>query len=178
MRKLLIFLAFVVALTASPQHLKFMGVPIDGTVASFAAKLQKKGFKVSPLNESYGSGVRVLEGTFSNMYVETYVLYGLENKRVFAVGLCVPFQNYSDMQKLYNRMCDKLFDKHDNRSDWEQDGFNFCEIIEDAPDTEQEVGRITLHGAVSETGDYELWIDYRDTANSQKYAPSLVAPTE
>lgn len=178
MRKLLLLLALVAALTVSAQHLKFMGVPIDGTVTSFASKLQKKGFKVSPLNDSYGKGVRVLEGTFSNMYVEAYVLYVPEDKHVFAVGLCVPFQNYSDMQKLYKIMCDRLFDKHDNRCDWEQDGFDFCEIIEHAPETEQEIGRITLHGATSETGDYELWIDYRDTANSPKSASNFTIFTK
>ena len=125
---------------------------------------------MSPLNDSYGTGVRVLEGTFSNIYVQAFVLYGHENKRVYAVGLCVPSLSCSDMLKLYELLCDRLFDKHGNSFNWEQDGFNFCEIIAYAPDTEQEIGRITIHGDVSDVSDYKLWIDYADTVNSQKYA--------
>ena len=58
------FITFILCLSFiqgfSQEHLMFLGLPIDGTVNEYAAKLKLKGFSVSPKNEYASKGLRVM----------------------------------------------------------------------------------------------------------------------
>ena len=61
MKKILMILfAMLMTVNVYSQHMKFMGVPIDGNINSFAAKMAAKGFTISPRNRYTGSGIQAV----------------------------------------------------------------------------------------------------------------------
>lgn len=49
----------------SKEHLKFMGIELNGTIADFQTKLLAKGLTISPQSKLQPTGIRVFDGTFS-----------------------------------------------------------------------------------------------------------------
>lgn len=95
MKKLLLIITFAfMALCSNAQsngeHLKFKGVPIDGTVTEFAKKLEEKGFKtLMNIGDTY-----IMTGDFAGYPNCTiYFLSTKSTKEVYSVGV-VP--SYSD----------------------------------------------------------------------------------
>ena len=67
-----------------PQgHFQFRGVPIDGHLNDFVAKMKQLGYieKVQ-----YEEGAVVMEGTFTGRNAELYILYTPKSKTVYSVG--------------------------------------------------------------------------------------------
>lgn len=69
----------------SEEHLKFLGLPIDGTVNEYASKLIPKGFYVSPDNKYAGKGLRVMEGPFLGNTEQFGLHYDVDTKRMWSV---------------------------------------------------------------------------------------------
>lgn len=81
----MIIFAILMTVTVYSQHLKFMGVPIDGNINSFAAKMTAKGFTISPRNKYTGPGVRVMRGTFFDQSADIWISYNTSTKNVYSV---------------------------------------------------------------------------------------------
>lgn len=85
MKKYFLFILIsCISLSISAQHLKFMGLPIDGTITSFNSKLLTKGFRISPKNKTEGPGARVYRGKFANMPCDITMQYSTKTNIVFA----------------------------------------------------------------------------------------------
>ena len=90
MKRFLTFLIALLTITcmqAQTEHLKFMGIPIDGKIKNFQSELWKKGFR-----RQYNSteGTRVYSGDFSGERVELRVGFDKKTKVVYRVAVMIP----------------------------------------------------------------------------------------
>lgn len=115
MKKLLLIITFAIAaLCANAQsnseHLKFKGVPIDGTVTEFAKKLEEKGFKtLMAQGDTY-----CITGDFagySNCMV--YLMFTKSTKEVYGVGVIPSFcKTWNELISQYNKFKNNLTIKY------------------------------------------------------------------
>lgn len=88
MKKLLFTLCCMIFAIASfaqsNVHIKFMGIPITGTIAQFQAKLVAKGCTYNKVaSASISNGTRAFKGTFVGNKVDIYVYYDTNTKIVY-----------------------------------------------------------------------------------------------
>jgi hypothetical protein len=77
--------------------MKFMGIPIDGSVNSFTASLKKKGFVIAPDNQYIGVGCRLLIGDFMGVSgTEIGLYYDGSNSRMYSV---VALSDYPEIEQ-------------------------------------------------------------------------------
>ena len=70
----------------SNGHLKYMGIPITGTIAQFQAKLVAKGVKYNQqLSSMLEAGTRSFNGTFAGNKVTIFVYYDIRSTIVYRV---------------------------------------------------------------------------------------------
>lgn len=99
--------------TSAQQHMKFMGIPLDGTVDNFALKLKAKGVTYDATqSKAAGPDVRVFNGRFMAEDAIIRVAYIPKNKTVFSAvvelqyptveSAHIPFLNLTEsLQKKY-----------------------------------------------------------------------------
>ena len=89
---LLVITLFVsVGAMAQTEHLKFMGIPLNGTITQFQNKLKAKGVDVNPsLNKFIPTGGRAFKGVFSGNDATIFVYYDEKTKKVMAKIKHVP----------------------------------------------------------------------------------------
>ena len=96
-----------------PQHMKFMGIPIDGTLTSFTKELKKKGFKHVEAFDS--EQIKFFVGNFAgydNCYIQVIAI-SPENSRVVAVAVSFPLdEQWSDLASKYNNLKRRLTSKY------------------------------------------------------------------
>ena len=88
-----LFAAFRFAQDGGP--LKFLGIPIDGTEAQFAAKLKAKGFTYSSLTEGY-------KGQFNGKPVDVYI--HTNHNLVDRVYVAFPYTSEEGIRTEFNRL--------------------------------------------------------------------------
>ncbi|MBE6339462.1 MAG: hypothetical protein E7069_01825 [Bacteroidales bacterium] len=90
----LVMLLISVAAFAQTEHLKIMGIPIDGNITSFQSKLQQKGF-VFKSNKST-PGEREVYKQYSEKFAgrncSLFVSYDRNTKIVYDVQVCYHFE--------------------------------------------------------------------------------------
>ncbi len=95
------------------QHMKFMGIPIDGTLTSFTKELEKKGLKHIESLDS--EEIKFCVGDFAgydDCYIQVIAI-SPENSRVVAVGVTFPFsEQWSDLASKYNNLKRRLTSKY------------------------------------------------------------------
>lgn len=111
---LLMALLSIVSVNAQ-EHIKFMGIPVDGNITNFQTKLQQKGFKTSELNKYTEVGTRVLEGLFTSEKATVAVYYNSKlNNLVYAVRVIYDRKDsYSDAKSNVKSMVDRLESKYE-----------------------------------------------------------------
>lgn len=76
MKKIILSIVLVCfCIVAHAAHLKFMGIPITGTITAFQSKLQTKGCKISKDNILLPSGIRKFKGVLRGKIVRYW--YGI-----------------------------------------------------------------------------------------------------
>lgn len=169
---LTLIFAFTIALNA--QHLKFMGIPIDGTITQFQQKLAAKGFTISPDNKHAGVGMRIFKGTFSGEKCNLYVYYNPTTKLVESTHVIIPAYSLDAVQSKFNQYKSRLNEKYASSSigfEGEHPYDYFWQVL---PSSSQE--NLTLRGVIGigiiELDDpfepYELSISYSDSINVKK----------
>lgn len=108
-RSILLLLFLITTITTfSQEHIKFMGIPIDGSIISFVEKLKTKGLVV----KNKENGVYVLSGKFASYdNAEIFVFSTPKTNIVFKVVVYLPEKKtwssiksqYSDMVDLYSQ---------------------------------------------------------------------------
>ena len=81
--------------------LKFLGIPIDGTEAQFAAKLKAKGFTYSTVTEGY-------KGQFNGKNVDVYI--HTNHNLVDRVYVAFPYTNEDGIRTKFNRLLGQFKD--------------------------------------------------------------------
>lgn len=95
--------------SAQTEHMKFKGIPMEGTLQSFTLKLKAKGYV--PLGTE--DGVSVLKGEFAG-YKNCHI-YAVADKSGMICRVCVEFpkmDKWADLESCYSSYKDMLTEKY------------------------------------------------------------------
>ncbi len=172
---LLLFYLLLITSICCAQHLKFMGIPIDGSINAFQTKLIRKGFRISDRSKYSPIGVRSFEGYFTNKKVEIVVFYNAKTKDVYQcrVALDNVYKTMSEVQSDFDYYKNLLSRKYDGLTsdmidDLKEDNrFSIAVVQQPIREGAPLLGFIELSIQELDYGlGYSLWIDYEDTKNS------------
>ncbi len=150
MRKYCLLLLFtLLSIVSYAQHMTFMGIPINGNIDTFTAKLKGKGLKISKMNSSIGAGLRAFCGKYYGGYREPIlVAYSPKSKTVFSVMVVFDGEFY------YEDLKGNLSKKYIISSDGE-DGAIY----------ETDFGKVAL---IRPTDEGNVMLIFTDAANNEK----------
>lgn len=99
------------SLPKTTEHLKFMGIPIDGSPKSFANQLKSKGFT---LDSSSTPDIIWMTGTFAGISDSNILIYkSPSSANVYKVRVVFPRQDtWTQIEIRYNRFKDWLSQKY------------------------------------------------------------------
>ncbi|MDR0510837.1 MAG: hypothetical protein LBH06_07085 [Rikenellaceae bacterium] len=127
----------VAAQTDKPKHLEFMGIPIDGNVNSFVAKLQAKGLKFVKWEE----GSAIMSGDFIGRKCFMVVFPTPKSKTTHSVIVIVQGAKvWSSLKSQYDNLVRLYTDKYGEPDEVEQtfkspfhegDGFEILSVQKD-----------------------------------------------
>lgn len=164
--------------SAQNGHLKFMGIPLNGSINEFSAKLAAKGIKISTDSKIFPVGTRSFDGVFMGKKANIYVYYTPSTKIVYRAKACIEYENEDIIKSLYNETKSLLSDKYYGFEDsGTHNGYEAWELfVSRYPDDKEMVwfrcyGNINLY--ISKYTDtypttYTLHIDYTDQINDDK----------
>ena len=111
MRKLFLLsllLMFSFVLSAQTEHMKFAGIPLNGSIEQFQKKLVAKGFRLNTkMSKMLPVGTRSFVGTFAGKKGNIAVYYDSETKNVY--GAKVYYDGLTD---------DRAKEELDNLAQW------------------------------------------------------------
>ncbi len=177
MKKLtLIIVGLIVALTLqaqSKEHMKFMGIPLNGTINQFQQKLQKKGIRYDAKgSKNIQAGCKAFKGTFSGEEADFYVYFDVKTKKVYRAKAVIECINKERGKSKLLEYKEKLSSKYPNSVSHEgqQDGYPTFSLY--LPNSEREyLGCINLY--ITDMGysfidEVYLHIDYYDGPNEKE----------
>lgn len=108
---LLLFISIVGGISA--QHLKFEGIPIDGTITSFQSQLSTKGFKVNSVKSKDAPvGQRIFNGNLQGYNAEITVYYARKSKIVYKVEAEIESEKQDVIQIILDKTLDRIGSKY------------------------------------------------------------------
>ena len=175
--KKIISIFFVLCLcmaVSAQQHMKFLGIPLDGTVENFTLKLKAKGVTYDAAqSKAAGAGIRIFNGTFMGEKATFVVFYNPKSKIVFSAvaelyyptveSAHTPFVNLTESlkQKYPDATC-----KENTGPDGKADGLAF-DIFDETSD--ERIGFILQTLKVPGSGyGISICLTYTDMDNFQK----------
>lgn len=176
-------------------HLRFMGIPITGTIAQFQAKLVAKGCTYDKVaSSSITVGTRAFKGYLAGNKVDIYAYYNTQTKIVYRVKAVINGLSEGLATQKYNELKSFLTVKYDSRytktSSFE--GKEFIQYLalrdkntsidpENLPSRLSDVafGVIKLYISKdledwNSPYNYYLHIDYYDQINSEKNSSDIL----
>ena len=170
---LVLLFAFSISIDAQ-QHLKFMGIPLTGTIDNFQAKLAQKGIKKNfKLSQSLPLGGRAFNGYFTGRYCTIFIYYNVKSKIVYRAKVVYENTEESVVDRYLESIESSLKIKYNN-SDIEYStspsGYQIMHIliIDNTNSKYKYSGEIDC---VKEKGyyvsNYQVHIDYLDLKNSR-----------
>lgn len=195
MKKILAFIVICIfAITTYAQnqvkHLRFMGIPITGTIAQFQTKLISKGFKLDR-NESakLPNGYRIFTGVLAGNTVEICTFYNAKTKIVYRVKAIHKWNTEDEANDIYNRLKKLYSQKYEYYHEGTTDGFNST-VFFDIDNTKKITEDTDLYNvcnghiglfiqennllAVFKRYYYEVHVDYNDTRNTESNENSII----
>ena len=163
----------------SHEHLKFKGIPIDGTPEAFTDQLIAKGFS----NYTLIDGTHIVEGPFAG-YDKARVYVKSTNNIVYMVSAYIDLSNnWSSVKSDYLRIKESLTRKYNVKPDSEEifpkylaegSGLEFSAFKQGKAKYESvfpvQYGVINLAIlAMPSTGNFSLLLTYYDSANAVSY---------
>lgn len=183
MKKLLFTLCFlifaIVSFAQANTHIKFMGIPLTGTIAQFQAKLVAKGCTYNKVvSATIPNGTRAFNGTFVENKVNIYVYYDTKTKIVYRTKAVVSGVTEDIAEQEYSKIKDLLTQKYGSDFDdmyvGTQGGKEAVSFI--STNDEGEInGSIDLFITQDEETwicapyNYNLHIDYNDRINTNNH---------
>lgn len=174
---LLIISIVALCIPVQAQHLKFMGIPLNGTITQFQSKLTAKGVKYDKtLSQDLSAGTRVFDGTFAGEKAKIFVYYDPSTKIVYRAKAAIGCESESICDYKYNELKSLLSSKYMDA--YEESGYqdgheSYLFVISQdvGKDLRDLVGTIGIYVSQSDflyPYEYFLQIDYTDYANSNK----------
>ena len=176
MKKIIsILFAICLCMAASAQqHMKFMGIPLDGTIDNFAMKLKAKGVTYDAAeSKAAGKGIRKFCGTFMGEKATFTVFYNYKSKIVFSAAAELNYPTVESAHTPFVNLNDQLQQKYPDATckeytgpDGDVDGLAI-EIFDEAGDNM--IGFIlqTLKAPSSGYG-ISIYLTYTDSDNFMK----------
>ncbi|MBQ5826008.1 MAG: hypothetical protein IIW46_00825 [Bacteroidaceae bacterium] len=162
-----VMLVLTLGVMAQTQHMKFMGIPLNGTISAFHQKLVAKGCKPDvEYNKTAPVGSRHFIGTFFGEKAFIIVYYNAKTKVVYRAKAVIDRSSENKIIQKYNEVKSALEEKYPNAymSKGEQDGKESVGLYTDSGWIDLYVSK---YDGYSETP-YSLHIDYYDVANYKK----------
>lgn len=174
-RVLFVFLNCLLSLVlqAQTEHMKFMGIPLNGTISAFQVKLQAKGIKYDAVgSRQLQTGCRCFKGSFSGEKADFYVYYNEKTKVVYRAKAVITCINKEHCDRVYDSFRDMLKTKYADGipREGEQDGHPTISIIVPDSKLEKTLGYVEMYignPQYSFMDELYLHIDYRDIANQR-----------
>lgn len=180
MKSILSFLTTLVLLCTltlpvhAQQHLKFMGIPLNGTIDSFQRKLAAKGVTVDrEMNSTAPFGQRIFKGNFTNRSCQIYVWY-TNSKIVYRAKAIFSSKREDIADQFYSRVKYLLEDKYSEEYIEEDTSEGYPAVSVFVSDETGKVlfGRIDLYKSKLEydylPDEYWIQVDYNDYINRGK----------
>lgn len=169
----------IASFAQSNAHIKFMGIPLTGTIAQFQAKLVAKGCTYNKVaSASISNGTRAFKGTFVGNKVDIYVYYDTSTKIVYRTKAVVSGVSEDIAEQEYSKVKSLLSQKYGSDSEdmyvGTKDGKETVSFIS-ANDKGEINGFIDLFITQDEETwirapyNYNLHIDYNDRINTNKH---------
>ena len=152
---------------AQTQHMKFMGIPLNGTISAFHQKLVAKGCKHDVgVSNAVGAGGRAFTGTFFGEKADICVFYNAKTKVVYRAKACIDRSSEDDIIRKYNEVKSALEEKYPDAYMCEVENYGY-----DSMQFYTAEGEIDLYVAKFDDvypTEYTLFIDYVDEVNFKK----------
>lgn len=172
-------LCAIVSLAQTNTHIKFMGIPITGTITQFQNKLIAKGCTYNKtLSASLPNGSRAFKGTFVGNKVEIYVYYDIKTKIVYRTKAAINGVSEDIADQEYSKIKNLLSQKYGSDSEHmfigTKDGKESASFIS-TNDDEKIDGEIDIFITKDEQTwlrypfNYNVHIDYNDLINTNKH---------
>lgn len=162
-----VMLVLTLGVMAQTQHMKFMGIPLNGTISAFHQKLVAKGCKPNvEYNKTSPVGCRVFIGTFFGEKAEVYVYYNAKTKVVYRAKACILRSSEDDIIREYNEVKSALEEKYPDAY-MVKDEYNGYESMHFCTAQGEIDLYVSKYDGYSENP-YSLHIDYIDEVNDKK----------
>lgn len=115
MKKIIsIFFALCVCLSISAQeHMKFMGIPLNGSIDNFTLKLKTKGVTYdAERSKAAGPGGRIFNGTFMGENATFMVFYNTKSKIVYSVAVELLYRDVESTHMPFVNIANQLQNKY------------------------------------------------------------------
>lgn len=170
-RTITLLFALLIAFAASAQtHLKFMGIPLNGTIDAFQQKLAAKGVQPErKVNEFLPVGTRAFTGTFCGYEAQIGVYYNTKTKVAYRAKAFFTGEDKELIQRRYDEFLRLLNNKYPDAevTEAEQDGFDACSwVIWREEILVGWIGLFISEDNSSYPTQYTLHIDYTDAINN------------
>lgn len=173
------------------RHLKFMGIPLTGSITQFQAKLAQKGCTYDkPTSRFIAAGCRAFKGNFIGNKANIYVYYDTKTKTVYRAKAVLSGLSEDIAEQKYGTIKDLLLKKYVGSyyDESEKDGNKSCSILpqreeyafeEDGGSWQTAYGEIDIYVtkddlAVNFPFYFNLHIDYTDQINSDKREDNIM----
>lgn len=103
---------FSVVLQAKTEHLKFMGIPLDGKISVFNREMQKKGFKLDDYAGKRIEGTYIYDGVFAGERARVFIDYDAKTKIVYQAAVVITLYTKESVTSKYEDMRDMLEEKY------------------------------------------------------------------
>ena len=170
------FMLCLCVAASAQQHMKFMGIPLDGTVDNFALKLKAKGVTYD-VNRSRAldPGGKIYNGTFMGEKATFMVFFNAKSRIVFGVSVELSYSSVELARAPFTNIAEQLLKKYpkavygaNKDSNGDTNGLTF--FIPNEADTEK-IGVIiqTLNNSHSPLNDdCTIRLSYTDVENFKK----------
>lgn len=174
----LLVLCMIWFVASAQQHMKFMGIPLDGTISTFTTKLQAKGVKISPNNNKSGVGCRWFIGTFYGESAEIYVYYNPTTKIVYRAKAVIERDKFDLLKDIYDEISASIDSKYLGRhKEYTHEGrvsIHYDIDLETSADFyEGVIDLFFTDNGLKYYTTYYLHIDYYDEVNRRKHERSI-----
>ncbi len=171
---LIIVLSLSISTYAQKEHMKFMGIPLNGTITQFQQKLVTKGFSLyREMNKITPAGTRVFKGTFTGRKSTVAVYYNERTNVVYGAKAFFDNLDKNNADEEFDRMKNLLHEKYifASYSDEEKDGLKKTYIY----NIQGDLGEISVYQrkasdefSINYPFIYSVHIEYTDYKNYNK----------
>jgi len=170
---LMITCLMAMSMHAQNEHMKFMGIPLNGTIAAFQSKLQAKGIKYdAKMSAEIKDPCRAFHGVFSGYDADIYVYYNEKTKVVYRAKAVIKYNDKEIGESKFSDFKYNLKNKYANAYSYDGEQNDHPSLSLNVPDSKEErqIGTIDLYitnALYSFMDEVYLHVDYTDTPNKK-----------